>query len=245
MKKGISQQVFAYVVVLALLALVAAYFLGYKKYNDLATEKVNSNTAMETEIESLKVYYINEAQYKAEMVPMAEKIHAIMEQFPADIREEDVIMHAVKTQKAAELKYETINISENEAYQVVGEDVVLATAQEDMQTGISFQKRTASYNNEMDYTNLKKSIEAIFESEYNIGFKKLSYSRVGDDSPLLAGITELEFYNMLGNGKEYQKPDMLPYMSGSTNIFGILYMNLDENGNIIFGESAEEVGFEE
>jgi len=47
---------------------------------------------------------------------------------------------------------------------------------------------------------------------------------------------------MESNGKEYQKPDMIPYLNGTTNIFGILYMNLDEEGNIIFGESAEEVG---
>jgi len=38
---------------------------------------------------------------------------------------------------------------------------------------------------------------------------------------------------------------MLPYLNGTTNIFGILYMNLDEEGNIIFGESAEEVGLDQ
>ena len=103
MKKGMSKQVFTYVVVLALLALLVVYMLGYKKYTTMATEKQTANAAMEKEIESLKVYYINEAQYKADMVPMAEGIHAIMEEFPADILEEDVIMHAVRTQLGAEL----------------------------------------------------------------------------------------------------------------------------------------------
>lgn len=244
MKKGISKQVFTYVVVLVLLALLAVYMLGYKKYMTMATEKQTANAAMEKEIESLKVYYINEAQYKADMVPMTEEIHAIMDQFPADILEEDVIMHAVKTQMGSEIVYSNINISENEAYQEVGEDVVLATAQEDMQTGISFMERTGTYVNELDYTNLKKSIQAVFDSQYNIGIKKITYSRVGDDTPLLNGTLELAFYSMVGNGKEYQKPDMMPYENGSTNIFGILYINLDEEGNIIFGESAEEVGIE-
>ena len=50
---------------------------------------------------------------------------------------------------------------------------------------------------------------------------------------------------MIGNGKVYEKPEMIPYENGSTNIFGILYMNLDEEGNIVFGESAEEVGLDQ
>lgn len=245
MKKGISKQVFTYVVVLLLLALLVVYMLGYKKYMTMATDKQTANAALEKEIESSKVYYINEAQYKADMVPMAEGIHAIMEQFPADILEEDVIMHAVRTQLGAELTYSNINISENEAYQVVAEDVVLATNQEDMQSGISFKERTGTYVNELDYTNLKKSVQAVFDSQYNIGIKKITYSRSGDDTPLLNGTMELAFYSMEGNGKEYQKPDMLPYLNGSTNIFGILFINLDEEGNIIFGESAEEVNIEE
>lgn len=245
MKKGINKQVFTLIALVAVLALVAVYFLGYKKYADLTTAQLDSNAALQKEIDNLKVYYLNEPQYKADMVPMAEEIHAIMEQYPADILEEDVIMHAVKTQLGAELTYNNINISDNESYQEVPENIVLATAQEDMQSAISFKERTGTYVNELDYTNLKNSIQAIFDSNYNIGIKKITYSRVGDDSPLLSGTTELAFYSMVGNGKEYQKPDMLPYLSGSTNIFGILYMNLDEEGNIIFGESAEDVGLVE
>lgn len=245
MKKGISKQVFTYVVVLALLALLVVYMLGYKKYMTMATDKQNANAALEVELESLKEYYIKEAQYKADMVPMSEEIHKIMDQFPANILEEDVIMHAVKTQLGAKVVYSNINISENESYQVVGEDVVLATAQEDMKSAVSFMERTGTYANELDYTNLKKSLQAVFDSQYNIGIKKITYARVGDDSPLLNGTLELAFYSMEGNGKEYQKPDMLPYLNGSTNIFGILYMNLDEEGNIIFGESAEEVGLDQ
>lgn len=245
MKKGISKQVFTYVVVLALLALLVVYMLGYKKYMTMATEKQTSNATLEKEIEGLKDYYINEAKYKAEMEPMAERIHAIMEQFPADVLEEDVIMHAVKTQLGADLKYSSITISENEAYKNVSEKVVAATNQDDMKSGISFVRRTGTYNNKLDYTNLKKSIQTVFDSDYNIGIKKILYTRVSNVSPLLAGTLELEFYSMIGNGKVYEKPEMIPYENGSTNIFGILYMNLDEEGNIIFGESAESVNFEE
>jgi len=245
MKKGMSKQVFTYVVVLALLVLLAVYMLGYKKYTTMATEKQTANAALEKEVEGLKDYYINEAKYKAEMEPMVERIHAIMNQFPADVLEEDVIMHAVKTQLGAEVEYSNITISENEAYQDVASEIVLATNQEDMQSGISFVKRTGTYNNELDYTNLKKSVQTVFDSDYNIGIKKILYSRQDDLSPMLTGTLELEFYSMIGNGKVYEKPNMIPYENGSTNIFGVLFMNFDEEGNIVFGESAEAVQVED
>lgn len=241
MKKGINKQVFTIVAVVALLALLVVYLLGYKKYADMATQKQGSNEALATEVEALKVYYINEAQYKADMIPMAEQVHNIMEQYPADTLEEDVIMHAVHTESLADLTYSNINISEKTVLQTVSQDVVLATAQEDMQSAVSFVERTGTYANELDYSNLKKSIQAIFDSEYNLGIKRIMYARSGDDSPLLSGSTEIAFYSMVGNGKEYVKPDMTPYLSGTSNIFGILYYALDEEGNIQFGENAEAI----
>lgn len=241
MKKGISKQVFTYVVVLALLVILAVYMLGYKKYMTMATEKQTANAALEKEIEGLKEYYINEAKYKADMVPMTEEIHAIMEKYPADNLEEDLIMHAVQTQLASKVTYKNINMSEKKILKNVSQKVVLATNQDDMQSEISFVEKTGTYVNEMDYTNLKKSIEVIFASDYNLGIKKISYSRESDDSANLTGTTELAFYSMVGNGKEYQLPEILPYLSGSSNIFGVLYYALDEEGNIQFGENAEAV----
>lgn len=241
MKKGINKQVFTLIALAAVLALVAVYFLGYKKYMDMATQLQDSNEALAVEVEDLKVYYLNEAQYKAEMVPMSEEIHEIMEKYPADTWEEDVIMHAVKTELAAELDYSNISIGERTTLQKVSEKVVKATAQEDMQSEIAFVERKGTYANEMDYSNLKKSIQAIFDSEYNLGIKSINYSRTGDDTPLLSGTTEIAFYSMVGNGKEYQLPNMMPYLSGSSNIFGVLYYALDEEGNIQFGENAEKV----
>lgn len=241
MKKGINKQAFTLVALVALLALIAVYFLGYKKYIDMADQLHSSNQALQKEVEDLKQYYINEPQYKAEMEPMAEEIHKIMELYPADTLEEDIIMHAVKTELAAELDYNNINISDKAVLQTVSKDVVLATAQEDMQSEVSFVERTGTYVNELDYSNLKKSIQTIFDSDYNLGIKSITYARSGDDTPLLTGTTEIAFYSMVGNGKEYVKPEILPYLSGSSNIFGVLYYALDEEGNIQFGENAEEV----
>lgn len=236
MKKGLSKNGFTLVVVLALLIVVAAYMMGYKKYSNEAALKESSNAALATEVESLKVYYINEAQYKAEMVPMSEGIRTVMGKYPAATQEEDVIMLAVYTQMATPVRYENINIGGIEYVKVVGEDVVRATNQEDMQQQIVFKAQKGTYVNKLTYNSLKESIKAVFDSSYNIGINKIAYSQT-EDKRILAGSIDLTFYSMDGNGTEYTLPNIAPYIAGTGNIFGYIDAPMyDEDGNLIVNE---------
>ncbi len=232
MKKGINKNVFTIIALVAVLGLVAAYFLGYKKYTDLATTTQNNNVVLQGEVDALKVHYINKAQYEADMIPMKEGIHAIMEKYPADTKAEDVIMHAVYNQLAAPVTYSSVSIGEKKSISSVSKDVVLATAQEDMQEGISFVEQKSTYVHNVDsYAGLKKLIQAIFDSEYNLGVSTMTYSKAGDGA--LSGSMEVSFYSMTGNGKTYEKPDMTPYLQGTGNIFGYVKVYVDEEGNIV------------
>lgn len=240
MKKGINKQVFTIVILLALLALVAVYFLGYKKYVDQAALIVDGNTALQKEVDNLKQYYINEAQYKADMVPMAEEIHTIMDKYPSDIKEEDVIMHAVQTQLGATIDYQSINIGSKEVLKTVAQDIVVATAQEDMQSEVAFVERIGTYVNELKYDALKSQVQAVFDSKYNLGIKSISYSKA-DEFGLLAGSMDLAFYSMNGNNKEYTAPDMMPYLNGAANIFGVLILDIED---VIEGIEGTDDGYE-
>ncbi len=232
MKKGINKNVFACIVLLALLALLAVYFLGYKKYAGLAETTRQTNEVLQGEVDALKVYYINKAQYEADMIPMKEEIHAIMGKYPSDTRVEDVIMHSVYTQFDAPVSYSSINIGAKEIFKSISQEEVLATAQEDMQEGINFVKLKGTYIHRVEsYDGLKQLIQKIFDSEYNLGIERLSYSKAGEGA--LGGTMELLFYSMDGNGKEYVKPDMTPYLQGTGNIFGYITVLVDEDGNII------------
>ena len=240
MKKGINKNVFTIVVLLALIAFVAAYFLGYKKFTDLAASTIDGNVVLQGEVDKLKVHYINKAQYEADMGPMKEEVHKIMEKYPADTKAEDVIMHAVYTQAVAPVSYSNISIGEKKVISSVSKDVVLATAQEDMQEGISFVEQKGTYGHSVDsYEGLKTLIQAIFDSEYNIGISNISYSKGGGGK--LSGSMELSFYSMIGNGATYEKPDMTPYLQGTGNIFGYVQVLVDEEGNIIGAPVDTEV----
>lgn len=242
MKKGLSKNVFMLVVLVALLGILMAYMMGYKKFVAEADKTKASNAALQTEVENLKQYYINEAMYKAEMEPMKEEIHTIMEAYPAETREEDIIMHAVYTQLSTAVKYSTISMGTNNTMQTISEDIVKATGQEDMQEAISFVERKGTYSTELTYEALKDAVKAVLESEYNIGIESLVYSK--GEGRVLSGTMALEFYSMQGNGKEYELPNIAPYVNGTENIFGIITipMAFDDNGNIIENEEEEIIG---
>ncbi len=240
MKKGINKQALLYIVLLTLLIIVAAYFLGYKKFANQAETTQANNAVLQTTVDELKVYHINRATYEAEMGPMLTEVAEIMDKYPADIREEDMIMHGVATQMMAEVEFSNINMGDKEIFTTVPVEVVLATNQENLQEEISFVSTKGTYVNELDYENLKKLVQQVFDSKYNVAIDSITYARTSDDEPVLNGTVDLVFYSMLGNGKEYVRPDMRPYENGSSNIFGFLRLDFAEAMKDALGIEDEE-----
>lgn len=212
-----SKQIFTYVALLGVIVLAAVYFLVYKKNTDLATATRDSNAALAVRVDSLKVYYDNEAKYLEEMEPMKTQMKEILEKYPADTQEEDIIMQAVHTQLETPVVYSNINLGEKSVLKSVGKDVVIGASLEEYQESISFVERTGTYVNRVTYANLKEAIQGIFDSEYYIGIKSIVYSAGEEDE--LNGTLELAFYSATGTGKEYTLPNILPYISGTENIF--------------------------
>lgn len=218
MKKISSKQIFMYVVLIGILIVVAVYMLVYKKYSDLAEATRQSNEALQVRVDSLKVYYDNEQQYIDDKAAMEVKINEILEKYPSDNREEDVIMQAVYTQMATPITYSGVNIGEPEVIQSVGADVVAAADLEGYENEIAFVEQTGTYVNDITYDSLKYAIQTLYDSDYVIGIKSITYSKGDED--MLNGNLDLVFYSVKGNNKEYTLPNILPYVSGTNNIFG-------------------------
>lgn len=246
--KGVSgKQIFTYVVIFAILGVVAAYFMGYKKNNEKAASLEASNNTLEERVESLKGYYDSQKKYQDEMAAMVPEIDKVLSKFVSDVREEDLIMQAVISQRTTEVQYNQINMKQKEALLTIGEDVVKGANVEKYQKQISFDQKTTTYTNKLDYHNLKLMIQSIFDSEYNIGIKKISYTKaeatesklfgimdeetgeityvtnksLDETVGILDGTIDLEFYAISGNGVEYTKPDMKEYLSGTEDFFGL------------------------
>ncbi len=253
--KGISgKQIFTYVVLVAILGVVAVYFLVYTKNMDKAEALEASNANLDARVKSLQTYYDKQQSYKDDMAKMEPEMEAILSKYVSDVKEEDQIMQAVISQRAATIQYDTLGLSEKKEMLTIPEDVVVGANVEKYQEEIVFQQKTASYSNKLDYHNLKNVIKSLFDSNYNIGIKTISYAKAeATESTLygfvdeetgemiyvknteedkqvgiLQGTLDLEFYCVEGNGVEYTKPDMSDYISGTTDFFALKVVEEEE-----------------
>lgn len=244
--KGINgKQIFTTVVLFSVLIVVAVYFLVYQKNMDKTEALVSSNESLENRVNSLKTYYDNQQMYKDDMAKMEPEMDEILSKYVSDVREEDQIMQAVISQRVAEIYYDSINMKDKKEMLTIPAEVVQGANVEKYQDEIVFAEKGASYANKLDYHNLKTMIQTLFDSEYNIGIKGISYSSgeatesiihgvlnqetgevtyIKDKSEdrkvgILSGTLELVFYYVEGNGVEYTKPEMQEYISGTEDFF--------------------------
>lgn len=246
--KGINgKQLFTTVILFAVLIVVAVYFLFYQKNMDKKEALIASNETLKSRVEALQVYYDNQVTYIEDMEKMKPEIDTILSKYVSDVREEDQIMQAVISQRLATVQYDSINLANKKEMLVIPAEIVQGANIEKYQKQIVFEEKTTTYNNKLDYHNLKTVIQSIFDSEYNIGIKTISYGKatatestllgildaetgeiiyvkdtaLDQEVGILEGTIDLEFYCVAGNGVEYTKPDMKEYLSGTEDFFAL------------------------
>ncbi|MBQ7780748.1 MAG: hypothetical protein IJ405_01820 [Lachnospiraceae bacterium] len=220
MKKDTTQKIMTYVLLLGALLLFAVYFLVYKKYNDMAAEIETSNVALAERVNELKEYYDNLNTYNAEITMMQEQVNAWLDEFPADVKEEDIIVLALDTEEAAYVAYTNINIQDRQAMRTIPASMVQPAGMENLASDIIFVERKTSYVNTTDYFNIKNCVEVINNSDDRLVISNITYSE-NEETGLLDGTIEVTFYSVIGTGKEYVPQELPEYESGLLNLFGI------------------------
>lgn len=220
MKKITSKQVFTYVLLLGIIAVVAVYFLVYKKNMELADQKNASNATLNQRVKSLEQYHIDEPRYLEEMEPMKKEIDVLLEPYASNVTDLDLIMQAVKTQQVAPIVYSGINLGGKNVMKAISVDTVQKAAVEKYQEQITFVEQTCTLPNKITYEGLKTAVQSLFDSEYLIGIKSITYAKAGENGELQGNI-DLSYYYVTGTGKEYVKPVLTEYESGTENIFGV------------------------
>lgn len=234
---GSSKNLLIYVAAIGALLLVLVYVLVYQKLITEAESINASNRTLSQRVNELKQYYDARGQYQADTQVLEQLIDELLEQYPADAREEDAIMLAVQMQKNSEAKFLTINMEQGDAVKVIPVETVTAAGNEKYTQELQFCDMSAVYVNEVSYAGLKKLIQTVYDSSNRIGIQNISYSKGDAENPNLSGHIDLVFYNVNGTDKEYIAPDIIPYLAGTDNIFGEIAgaQESEDNG----GESAE------
>lgn len=219
MKNTTAKQAMTYVMALGFLLLLAVYFLVYKSYNDKAATLEKANAAKQQRVNELKVFYDNLSIYNAEIEQYQAQIAAWLDEFPSNVLEEDILVLALDTEKAAVLDYTNINIGGREALRTIPAATMQLAKMENLTQDVIFVERTVSYVNVTDYFNLKKCVETINNSTNRLTISNITYGK-NVETGELEGTIEVTFYYVHGTGKEYEPQDLKEYESGLANLFG-------------------------
>lgn len=213
-----TQKTFLGVTIVGVLVLVAVYMLVYTDYSERTTELTASNQELQAVVTELEEYNTNMEQYKVEIEEIKTEVDAILAQYPADAREEDLIMLAVNLQERNIIDFDAINMDEKEGVYTVEPYLVTAAAIEGLNDGLVFTQKHAIYVNETTYKELKSVIQQVYESDNRIGIDNIVYTK-DEEYGVLKGNMDIYFYSLAGTDKEYVAPDITPYVSGTSDPF--------------------------
>lgn len=117
------------IAVAGILAAVCSYFLVYKPYTEKTLVLEAENATLQTRVDELQAMADNKEYYLSETARMTEESNMIMDQFPSDVREEDMVMLAVTLQNSAPLEaVPLVTMSPAEERYVIGQAQAEAAA---------------------------------------------------------------------------------------------------------------------
>ena len=110
LKGYFNKQTLMGVTLIGLLVFVVVYVFVYLDYTEKTTALEQSNTELKKELAVLEEYYINMDDYKSATEEMKGAVNDILEEYPADAKEEDILMLAVQIQEEDQIVYKSINM---------------------------------------------------------------------------------------------------------------------------------------
>lgn len=218
LKNYFNQKTFLGVTLVGVLALVIVYVFVYLDYTQRTEELEKSNSDLRAVVNELEEYNTNMEAYEAEIEEIKAEIESIMDEYPADAREEDALMLAVELGERNIIDFDAINMEEKESVYTIEPQIVTAAAIEGLDESLVFTRKHAVYVNQTTYMALKTVIAQIYESGNRIGIDNIVYTK-NEEYGVLEGNIDLYFYSLAGTDKEYEAPDIADYPAGTGDPF--------------------------
>ena len=238
-KDNFQKKIMTYVALLGLAIVIGVYFLVFQKNMEKAEKIENSNRSLSTRVTQLRTYYDKQNENKKDIAVMEEQIDAMLSQYPADVREENILMVAIDSLKDNEVDYKNITIGGREALKAIPLETVQNAGMEAYQNPIIFAQRKVGLVNSTNYFDLKDIISLINSSADKCTINNMVYSK-NDNDNCLDGTIEVTYFYALGTGREYEEVDFMKYTAGLDDLF-----NLKTEEELAEEAAAEESNDEE
>lgn len=218
--KNKEQTAFFITFALCAVLLVVLYMYLYQPYREKTTSLESSNKTLSVRVNQLMQFYAKMPDNQKQIELMTGEVHDILSRFPADVLEEDILHLALQAQNdGAQVRYTNINVDKREELGVIPIETVRAAGMEGLEQQLTFNQRSAVYNNTTGYASLKVLISSMNNNQEELAIKNVSY--VYDvESHALNGNVNVTFYTVSGTGKEYEPRTFKDYLSlGHSNLF--------------------------
>lgn len=223
--KNKAQTAFYAVLAIGVLGCIIVYMYIYQPYQKKTATLKASNITLSQRVDQLKAFYSQMADNENKIQEMTADINKRLKDFPADVKEEDILYLALRTWNEGILVgYSSITVDARENFALIPAEVVQPAGVEGLTGEISFIKRNVTYTNITTYDQMKELIKLINANPEQLTIMSVAYttSDEGDgELGLLEGSIDVSFYAMQGTEKEYVPREFAEFPTGLENLFGI------------------------
>lgn len=224
--KNKAQTAFYAVLAIGVLGCIIVYMYIYQPYQKKTETLKASNATLSQRVEQLKNFYSQMAENENKIQEMTADINKRLKDFPADVKEEDILYLALRTwDEGILVGYSNIVVGARENFALIPAEVVQPAGVEGLTGEISFIKRNVTYTNITTYDQMKELIKAINANPEQLTIMSVVYTTASgteeSELGLLEGSIDVTFYAMQGTEKEYVPREFAEFPTGLENLFGI------------------------
>lgn len=220
-KKEIAMIVGALGVIFAVV-IYAMVFLPMSEETEILEADNNNLRNRITELEQMAAQVDT---YQEDTVTMIMDINKVLENFPADSKEEDAILYATELEARNSNTYiSSVGFGEPELLYEIGPTSVPLNAEDEANNEsriFRLYRQKISLAHQFTYNGMKQFVTDIVEDSdrRNIETISLAYDR---STGILVGTTEMNLYTLSGTDKEYESQNIDGIKLGIPNIFGTI-----------------------
>lgn len=198
---------------------LCAYFFGFQKINQ-KTEALRIETeALESDVNKYTAVKDNIEVYKVGIDDFTKRIATVIAKIPSDVLPEDAFMVARELEKNDEYTFVTSTTwtDETTVYTVTSHPV------DETKTPITYylNNNEVTIGHTSSYQGIKDMLDYIYEHKNRMAFESFTVA-YDEETGLLSGTTDVNFYSIVGSDKEYKEQNIQGVEMGTDNIFGTI-----------------------
>ncbi|MCR5202557.1 MAG: hypothetical protein K6D02_05650 [Lachnospiraceae bacterium] len=235
-------------VLIGIIFLAAAYFLGFKLLFSKANDYHSKNVTLAEEVKKLENMDAKKGDVLEQTAQSVANVESILEKYPEDQKVENIIADyhdMCESIKGVEISAEAFNMNLpfytgrqgvlNAADGTSSENETADTMSEGDEVTISSTDNAASdlINNSLNYTGNRSEVDLTFNSTYDSMKKVVNYINenkekmniaefncvVGDSTRQLTTTLKTNIYSFQDTGREYKAPVLDSEREGRTNLY--------------------------